>query len=50
MNFGGDKSKAWKDIWGCGQGIGAVTERQSVAEFVAKLKREFAAAKTRLGI
>jgi nitronate monooxygenase len=50
MNFGGDKSKAWKDIWGCGQGIGAVTERQSVAEFVAKLKREFAAAKTRLGM
>jgi nitronate monooxygenase len=50
MNFGGDKSKAWKDIWGCGQGIGAVTERQSVAEFVAKLKREFAAAKTRLGV
>ena len=50
MNFGGDKSKAWKDIWGCGQGIGAVTERQGVAEFVAKLKREFAAAKTRLGM
>jgi nitronate monooxygenase len=50
MNFGGEKSKAWKDIWGCGQGIGAVTERQSVAEFVAKLKREFAAAKTRLGM
>jgi nitronate monooxygenase len=50
MNFGGDKSKAWKDIWGCGQGIGAVTERQSVAEFVAKLRREFAAAKTRLGV
>jgi nitronate monooxygenase len=50
MNFGGEKSKAWKDIWGCGQGIGAVTERQSVAEFVAKLKREFAAAKARLGM
>ena len=26
MNFGGDARKAWKDIWGCGQGIGAVKE------------------------
>ena len=26
MNFGGDAKKAWKDIWGCGQGIGAVRE------------------------
>ncbi len=44
MNFGGDRTKAWKDIWGCGQGIGAVTQVQSVAELVAKLKREYAAA------
>ena len=48
MNFGGDKSKAWKDIWGCGQGIGAVTKVQPVADFVAQLKREYAAARTRL--
>ncbi len=48
MNFGGDKSKAWKDIWGCGQGIGAVKRTQSVADFVAQLKREYAAAKSRL--
>lgn len=44
MNFGGDKSKAWKDIWGSGQGIGAVTQIQSVADNVAQLKREYAGA------
>ncbi|OQW89198.1 MAG: 2-nitropropane dioxygenase [Rhodoferax ferrireducens] len=48
MNFGGDKSKAWKDIWGCGQGIGAVTQIQSTADFIAQLKREYAAARQRL--
>ena len=48
MNFGGDKSKAWKDIWGCGQGIGAIDKVQSTAEYVAQLKREYGAAKTRL--
>src|SRR5659263_244019 len=44
MNFGGDKSKAWKDIWGCGQGIGAITKIQSTAGYVAQLKREYASA------
>jgi len=48
MNFGGDKSKAWKDIWGCGQGIGAVTQIQSTADYVAQLKREYASARQRL--
>lgn len=48
MNFGGDKSKAWKDIWGCGQGIGAVTQVQSTAELLARLKCEYAAARARL--
>ncbi len=48
MDFGGDKSKAWKDIWGCGQGIGAVTKIQSTEDFVAQLKREYAQARTRL--
>lgn len=43
-------SKAWKDIWGCGQGIGAVDEIQSVADRVAQMKREYAAAKVRLSI
>ncbi|RIJ28458.1 NAD(P)H-dependent flavin oxidoreductase [Henriciella mobilis] len=44
MNFGSggnQKSKAWKDIWGCGQGIGAVDKRMSTAEFVDRLAREY---------
>lgn len=52
MNFGsgGDqKSKAWKDIWGCGQGIGAVDNVLPAAQFIAKLKAEYAQAKDRLG-
>ena len=48
MNFGGDKSKAWKDIWGCGQGIGAIDKVQSTADYVAQLRREYEAAKIRL--
>lgn len=31
MNFGGGAQKAWKDIWGCGQGIGAVDKVQPTA-------------------
>ena len=48
MNFGGDKSKAWKDIWGCGQGIGAITKVQTTADYVAQLKREYTAARDQL--
>ena len=48
MNFGGDKSKAWKDIWGCGQGIGAISKVQSTADYVAQLKREYQEARTKL--
>ncbi|MSP35703.1 MAG: nitronate monooxygenase [Limnohabitans sp.] len=48
MNFGGDAKKAWKDIWGCGQGIGAVDAVASTADFVAKLKQQYAAARARL--
>ena len=48
MDFGGDKSKAWKDIWGCGQGIGAIHKVQPTADLVAQFKREFAEAKARL--
>jgi len=48
MNFGGDAKKAWKDIWGCGQGIGAITKVQKTADLVAQLKREYAEAKARL--
>lgn len=48
MNFGGGAQKAWKDIWGCGQGIGAVDKVQSTAELVARLKHEYAQARSRL--
>ena len=48
MNFSGDKTKAWKDIWGCGQGIGAIDKVQSTADYVAQLKRQYAAAKARV--
>ena len=48
MNFAGDKAKAWKDIWGCGQGIGAVTRVQPAGDYIAQLKREFAAAQARV--
>ena len=48
MNFGGGAQKAWKDIWGCGQGIGVIDKVQSTAELVARLKREYADAKASL--
>ena len=48
MNFGGNSKKAWKDIWGCGQGIGAIDSVTSTADFVAKLRREYEAARARL--
>ncbi|MBF34332.1 MAG: nitronate monooxygenase [Hyphomonadaceae bacterium] len=47
MNFGSggnQKSKAWKDIWGCGQGIGAIEQRMPTAKFVDKLEQEYNAA------
>jgi len=50
MNFGGDAKKAWKDIWGCGQGIGAITAVLSTAELVAKLRSEYMAARARLAL
>ena len=48
MNFGGDKTKAWKDIWGCGQGIGSISKVQTTAAYVAQLRREYEAARQRL--
>ena len=48
MSFGGDAAKAWKDIWGCGQGIGAVTAVTSAAALVARLHSEYAEARRRL--
>ncbi|MFM8901290.1 MAG: NAD(P)H-dependent flavin oxidoreductase [Burkholderiales bacterium] len=50
MNFGGDAKKAWKDIWGCGQGIGAVKAVTSTAELVQRLGSEYTAARVRLAL
>ncbi len=51
MNFesaGGSKAKAWRDIWGSGQGIGAVKSIGPAAAFIDKLKAEYEAARRRL--
>ena len=49
MNFGGSAAaKAWKDIWGCGQGIGAVQAVTTTAALVARLRDEYKAARARL--
>jgi nitronate monooxygenase len=51
MDFGtgnGAKPKAWKDIWGSGQGIGAVTEVETVAARVDRLEAEYRAARARI--
>lgn len=48
MNFGGEKAKAWKHIWGCGQGIGAVSEIVPTAALVDRLAGEYEAAKRKL--
>jgi nitronate monooxygenase len=49
MNFGSDRKKRWKDIWGSGQGIGAVKEVVPAAALVARLRREYHEARARLG-
>jgi nitronate monooxygenase len=51
MSFGSggnQKAKAWKDIWGCGQGIGAVTEIPSASDMIDRLAAEYEAAKVAL--
>lgn len=50
MDFGSEHAKAWKDIWGCGQGIAAVTAVQPAADLVQRLETEFDAARRRLGL
>ena len=48
MDFAGDKAKAWKEIWGCGQGIGAVKSIQTAGQLVDRLAAEYEAAKAEL--
>ena len=53
MNFGSSRdagAKAWRDIWGSGQGIGAVKSVAPVADVVARLASEYEAAKARVGV
>ena len=49
MNFGGaTAAKAWKDIWGAGQGVGTIDDVVPVSELVARLKQEYQSAKAAL--
>jgi nitronate monooxygenase len=51
MNFGGaGGAKAWKDVWGCGQGIGAIKSVQPAAELIGRLKREYQSARQRVAL
>jgi nitronate monooxygenase len=50
MNFGSDRKKAWKDIWGAGQGIGAVKEVVPARVLVARLRREYEEARQALAL
>jgi nitronate monooxygenase len=48
MNFGGAATKAWKDIWGCGQGIAAVKAVVPAGALVARLAAEYEEARSRV--
>ena len=48
MDFGSGSAKAWRDIWGSGQGIGAVTRVQPAAAYVEQLKTQYEEAKAEL--
>ena len=51
MNFGSGgnmKQKAWRDIWGAGQGVGQVADAPTVADLIAEMKRDYDAARAEL--
>jgi nitronate monooxygenase len=50
MSFGSGSAKAWRDIWGAGQGVGLMDDVPTVAEMVARLKAEYDAARARLAL
>lgn len=50
MSFGSGTAKAWRDIWGAGQGVGLMHDVPTVAEMVARLKAEYDAARARLAL
>jgi nitronate monooxygenase len=48
MTFGSTRVKAWKDVWGAGQGVGTIDEILPAAEVVARLAADYEATKRRL--
>ena len=50
MSFGAGSAKAWRDIWGAGQGVGLMDDVPTVAEVVERLSNEYAAARQRLAL
>ncbi|MNM86071.1 L-lactate dehydrogenase [compost metagenome] len=50
MNFGSASVKAWKDIWGAGQGVGAIKRVVPAGELVRRFAEEYALARRRLGL
>ncbi len=48
MNFSSGSAKAWRDIWGAGQGVGLMEDVPTVAEVVQRLRREYQAARARV--
>lgn len=50
MNFGSSEAKAWRDIWGAGQGVGTVHDIATVADLVARMESEYRSAARKLGV
>ncbi len=50
MNFGSGRTKAWRDIWGAGQGVGQIHEVAPAAAIIDRLEREYRAARARIGL
>jgi nitronate monooxygenase len=50
MSFGAGSAKAWRDIWGAGQGVGLMDDVPTVAEMVERLTAQYQAARERLGL
>jgi len=50
MSFGAGSAKAWRDIWGAGQGVGLMDDVPTVAEMVERLAQQYQAARKRLGL
>jgi nitronate monooxygenase len=48
MDFGSTRVKAWKDVWGAGQGVGCIDDVPTVRELVARLRSEYQEARAAL--